>query len=912
MLSHTSADPLLQTKLHPPRGFVDLLERSHLLARLDGGLRVPLTLISAPAGFGKTTLARQWLEHLERRKGKLVGSAWLSLDRHESDPSWFLAYVVAALRSLAPAACANTLECLNVPTLPSQDVLVNAFITDLEALADRIAAEGRDGYVLVLDDYAAASGAAVDGLLNAVLLHPPRGLHLVIISRQDPALGLSRLRTRRQMVELRSRDLRLSAAESAVLLKQNLPMALSDAEAAALIEQSEGWPAALHLAAVFLRDAADPQQALADMQISPGYAMAYLLDEVLAQQSPEMQECLVKTAILDRFGAPLCAAVCGQSAAAGAEFLDRLQSLNLFLVGLDPGGTWYRYHHLFRQLLQRQLQHRYTAAEIEVLHRRASAWCANQGLLEEALDHALAAGDTDTAVQVIALHRHDLMNYEQWRRLESCLRLLPAEAWESPHVLLSEVWLAHSRRADLETMARLGERARARIEELSPTAGAPADLLGELDTLATMLHYYRAEGGNSIEAGRRALERLPLQAYTVRSFARIFLAGAYHLVGNRDTAYTVMGEGVREEQETPDLNRCRLQLGWGFLEWLDGDLNGLALTVAQASAETRGGLHGESVSWAHYFRACVAYEWNDLKTAEAEARAIFEDPSGSGSALALVHSTAILALTYEALGRSAEANQTVETAMTRVLEMRSTNILAILQALQAELAVCQGNAVVAARWAVSTSVALEAMPLFYAPQLVLPKEFLAQNTAYSRRQARALLPRLLDHAVATHNAPAHIQLLALHALLEEAEGNEAAALATLEKAVLLAQPGGFLRVFADLGPRMASLVQRLKERSAVPEFVARIEGACVPPFRPMVSRGESIGSASLIEPLTGREMEILALLAERLSNREIGERLFIAPPTVKRHTVNIYQKLLVSGRREAVAKAASLGILPEL
>ncbi|MFN8497172.1 MAG: LuxR C-terminal-related transcriptional regulator [Anaerolineae bacterium] len=911
MLPRTSVDPLLETKLHPPRGFVDVLDRPHLLARLNNGLRVPLTLISAPAGFGKTTLARQWLEHLSRRKGKPIGCAWLSLDRHDSDPSWFLAYVVAALRTLAPGACANTLECLNAQVLPPVDALVGYFVSDLESLADRMAAEGGDGYVLVLDDYAAASSAAVDSLLHAVLLHPPRGFHLIIVTRQDPALGLSRLRTRRQLIELRSRDLRLNAEESAALLTRSLTIPLTDDEVGMLIEQSEGWPAALHLAAIVLRDAVDPRQALADMQVSPGYAMAYLLEEVLAQQPPEMQECLVKTAILDRFGASLCAAVCDQTAARGDEFLERLQSLNLFLVGLDPEGMWYRYHHLFRQLLQRQLRQRHSAAEIEDLHRRASAWFAGHGLLEEALDHALAAHDTGAAVSVLVRHRYDLMNYEQWRRLEQCLRLLPAEAWESPHVLMSEVWLTQSRRADIATMVQLGERARARIQELALPPDQALALLGELDTLATLAHYYASDAEKSIQTGRQALERLPLDAYTVRVHARVHLAAAYHMAGDRDTAYTVMAEGIHGVGDASDLDRRRMRLAWGFLEWLDGDLNGLALTAAQSVDDAQDAVRGESLNWARYFRACVAYQRNDLGAAEAEARAILEDPLGASSALALVHSAAILALTCEALGRSTEAQQIVETAMTRVLEMRNSRLLAVLQALQAELALRQGDTVTAARWAVGTSMALGVMPLFYANHLVLPKEFLAQNTAYSRRQARALLPRFLDMAVATHNVPIHIQVLALQALLADAEGDETAALATLEEAVRLAQPGGFLRVFADLGPAMASLLQRLKGQTAVPAFVARIEEACVllPHARPRTS--ESKGNARLIEPLTEREMEILALLAERLSNREIGERLFIAPPTVKRHTVNIYQKLLVSGRREAVAKATTLGILSQ-
>ena len=398
---------LLRTKFHRPRVIADLIDRPGLKARLDTGWDRSLILVAAPAGFGKSTLLSAWLEVCD------CPHAWLSLDEHDSDLGVFLAYFLGAVRTIFPNALTATQALLSGVSLPPVTVIARSLLNELDELE-------RD-FVLVLDDYHLISEQSVDELLSALLQHPPKRMHLVLATRQDPPLPLGLLRARAQITEIRGPDLRFSEPEIAQFMEQTLGASLTDEAIAVLAEKTEGWAVGLRLATLTLRYSGEIDAHIARLHAENQFVMDYLIDEVQSHVPPAIQSFLLKTAILDRLCASLCAEVIGAESAEcqPQTSLEWLEQNGMFTTALDTQGHWYHYHHLFQELLRTRLTQQASAAEIAALHLRASVWFARNGFIEEALHHALAGQDTTAAVRLVAQHRHALMNDEQWLRAQT-------------------------------------------------------------------------------------------------------------------------------------------------------------------------------------------------------------------------------------------------------------------------------------------------------------------------------------------------------------------------------------------------------------------------------------------------------------------------------------------------------------
>ena len=419
---------LTLTKLQRPRVGRGLVPRLRLLEQLN--TPHSLTFILAPAGYGKTTLLSTWLETCG------VPNAWLSLDEHDNDLAVFVTGLAEALHGVLPAVVDNTLAVLNGMTLPPPEVLTHSLLNDLAAI--------QQDFILVLDDYHVIHNQAIHDLLLELVSHPPRSLHLVIASRHDPPLPLARLRALGHVVELRAPELRLTLEEAALFLREVMALPVDEQTIALLAAKTEGWPAGLRLAALSMRQRRTSGVIAADALGSNRYVMDYLLAEVLSQLPISVQDFLIKTSFLDQLSGPLCEAVTGMVDRMfnGQPILEWLDRADLFVVPVDEQRHWYRCHHLFRQLLRHRLEEMQGPAEIAALRLRASAWFADNGYLDEALQHALAANDMAAAVQIVAQHRHELMNQAQWQRLDRWLHLFPREVIdEQPHLLLIEVWL---------------------------------------------------------------------------------------------------------------------------------------------------------------------------------------------------------------------------------------------------------------------------------------------------------------------------------------------------------------------------------------------------------------------------------------------------------------------------------------
>jgi LuxR family maltose regulon positive regulatory protein len=420
--------PLIQTKLNIPRISGDLITRSHLIERLNNGFNRKLTLVSAPAGSGKTTLLSQWLDDCPHPV------AWLSLDENDNNLVVFLSYFVAAVQRIFPEAGQATLNLLDAHQKPPLDYITGTLINELTELGEP--------FLLVLDDYHAISDAQVHQLMDALIKYLPFEIHLVLASRTQPLLPLARLRAGGEITEIRDSDLRFNQAEIRTCLSTHVKMDLSEDTIKLLEEHSEGWVSALQLAAVSMRSETDIIAFTKQFKGTHRDIADYLVTEVLDHQPPQIQDFLLRTSILDRFCVPLCDALLGDGTSHSRSVLDYLESANLFLVPLDYEGTWYRYHHLFKDMLHQRLRAKTSDDNINALHCGASAWYAAHNYMEDALRHSLIAEDVDGAVKMIEAHRVDLLNKKRWRMLERWLNMLPDGTVQlRPALFLTRAWV---------------------------------------------------------------------------------------------------------------------------------------------------------------------------------------------------------------------------------------------------------------------------------------------------------------------------------------------------------------------------------------------------------------------------------------------------------------------------------------
>ncbi|MFN2225083.1 MAG: LuxR C-terminal-related transcriptional regulator, partial [Anaerolineae bacterium] len=762
---------------------------------------------------------------------------------------------------------------------------------------------------------------AIAELMAGLVERLPQGVHLALATRSDPRLPLSRLRARGQMTELRSADLRFGPDESYALLCQAAGRPVDPQVSRLLADRTEGWAVGLRLAALSLHDRRRDEAFARAFQGISSQINGYFADEVLAQQPAEVQAFALSTSILDGFCAPLCEAVTGLPAGRNREILESIAQANLFVAPLDGADGWYRYHPLFRDLLRHELGQQRSPAEVAGLHARAGAWFAQRGEVDQALDHLLAAGDAPAAVALVARERTDLLNRAQWTRLQQYLdRFSPQAVERSPELLALRMWLLYHR----SMFAQLPAALQAVEAALARTACPPADivgpqesepLLGEVSAVRAIGSYRAADVERTLAHARDALAKVPRELWSVRLLARAYVAAARLMEGDVQGAYEAVYAGFRQEGDGSNSFKATLLTTACNVHWLTADLPGLARAAEQVLALSQDPHSPEFCAWGHYHLGRACYQRGDLAAAEEHFAAVAGQPYLSYGQC-YVDSACGLAQARQALGRPEEARAAIEAAVALLLEMGNTTQLPIALACQAELALRQGQAAAAGPWAARQDPAPPLSPTyqFFSPHLTLIKVWLAQDTPGSRARALDLLDRARAFFESTHNSRFLIETLALQALLCDRGGDRPAALEALERSLALAEPGGFIRLFVDLGPPMARLLEELHRRGVHPDYISAILAA-FPQETPDDERRTTNRwsselssvvlrpSSALFEPLTPRESEVLALLGQRLTNKEIAAELVISAETVKSHTLSIYRKLDVRGRRQAVARA---------
>ncbi len=897
---HTLTDPalvqpLVLTKLHWPRAGRELVRRPRLLEQLQSP--PSLVLVIAPAGYGKTTLLSAWLDTCP------LPSAWLSLDSQDSSLAVFVSYLITAIQTQFPAFGVETANLLNGMTLPPLAVSSRSLCNELAALDQE--------FVLILDDYHVIHDSAVHQLLSDLLRHPPRALHLVLAARHDPALPLPELRARGDVLELRAADLRFTAAETASYLRETMQLPVDDQDVSTLNSRTEGWAAGLHLAALYFRHSGARTLVEANRGGRNRYLLDYLTAEVLSQLPPALQDFLLKTSILDELCAPLCEAVIGSTEppSDSQASLDWLHNAELFLSPLQDEPQWYRYHHLFRQFLKQQLALKHTPEEIAALHLRASPWLAANGRLDEALQHALAAGDMAVAGQIVAQHRHALMNQKQWQRLGRWIQLFPHEVIdEQPDLLLATVWMEFigQRLVDLTAVV---DRAESLLSRLP--AEVAERLQGEVDARRCAQYYWTNDLTRSLKAGYGALQNVPAEWWYVRGYARLFLSADYQLSGDLTQAYAML-----YETGEPDQGRDYQNFLIGnacFVHWAAADLSGMAQAARQVVADSDPSDRREIVTWSRYHLGLYYYQRHELAAAEEYLQPLVVQPYQLYT-LCFLNSAVLLARIRQVQGRPEEAQEIVNAMFSFAHETRSDMMVFGARAFQAELALWQGRVAEAGQWAAQYGSFRPApIPHAFVPPVTLAQVLLAQDTPASRQQARQLLMEMNDYFASIHYTVIVIRVLALQAMLHDAEGEEQAAVAALEKSIGLAEPGGFIRLFVDLGMPLKPLLLKLAQRGVSPAYLAEILAAFGPgemslgpePGKTATSSATTPSSA----PLTNREQEVLELLAKRYTTKEIAAALIISPETVNSHLDHLGEKLGVRGRHAIAQAARNQGLL---
>lgn len=865
--------PILVTKLFAPPLIARAVSRSRLMEQLQGGISRRLTLVCAPAGFGKSSLLGDWAAGCGRP------SVWLSLDQGERGLQQFLAYLVAAVQTVDASIGASAWALLQATPPPSAKSVLTALLNEVS--------EDLEGILLVLDDYHLVASEPLDEALAYLIEYLPPQAHVALATRTEPALPLARLRAQGQLTELRQEDLRFRPDEAAAFLQQTMALKLSAAHVAALAARTEGWVAGLQMAAISLQGNQDPEQLIQSFTGSHRFLQDFLLEEVLHRQSPAVQLFLLRTSVLDRMCPELCDAVMqGQE---GHSTLAYLERTNLFVVPLDTERRWFRYHHLFAELLRQRLAQR---EETAPLLMRASEWFEAQGQAVEAFQHALAADDIDRAIRLIEGDGMPLYFRGAMAPVVQSLQGLPNKVLDShPCLWVMLCWSLMISGYPTQMAVKLqgAEDALQRCADNPDTR----DLWGQVAALKAWVAVAKHDVPSIHTEAQRAIETLHPHNQAARTAAHCAQGVACQFEGNRTAAKHAYEQVLSAGQITGNFMFVVVAtMGLGSIQLAENQLHAAAKTYRDILQKLTDPTHSVACE-AHLGLARIFYEWNDLDAAELHARrsSKLAEPMESGAGLS---ADAMAARVLQVRNRFTEASTLLANAAIAARTRRFTSRLEEIAGLQAEDLVRRGE----------HAAALE---LSQRHQLAVAtaKALVAQGHA---EQALPLLVSYRARMELAGRADEALRAMVVQALALHAHGRLDEALPVLREALLFGERGGFVRTFVDEGQAMATLLTALSDRGTLPDYTAQLLAVWSSAQTPALDLAnlQRIG----VEPLSERELDILRLIQQGQSNQGIGETLFLSLHTVKWHNQNIFDKLQVKRRTEAVARALVLKLLP--
>jgi LuxR family maltose regulon positive regulatory protein len=896
------ATPLLSTKLYIPQVRLFVIPRLHLIRRLNESLDSKLTLVSAPAGFGKTTLIAEWAHGCDM----LV--AWVSLDERDNVKTRFLTYLTSAFQQHDPDIGAEVITVMQA----AEDSQIEPLLT---ILINQIA-QNKNEFVLVFDDYHLITSKSIHQAVEFLIEYLPPNLHLVLIGRADPPFSLSRLRASSLLAEFRSKDLRFTKEEIASFLNNRMGFNLTDEDIKALEARTEGWIASLQLAALSLKGREDKEGFITAFSGSHRHVIDYLVDEVMSHQPDELQYFLLHTSILDRFCTSLCNSILEINNS--KDIIAHLEEANLFVVPLDDERIWYRYHHLFADFLQQRLRERYPGIIAE-LHHRTSVWFQENELIPEAINHSLVGEDFERAAYLVENFGPEMMMHSEFDLLEEWLDAIPKEVVKNwPWLCIIRAWM-FDRLGQFDLGEQYLQSAESALGTNASSKPGEAEKIirGQIAAIRALYAIKKGEIPQSIAHSNQALDNLP-EGYFNRGMASYTLGWAKCVQGDLSGALQKFQEGHKDSLVAGNLHLAQMiTLDIAITYILQGHLHQAVETLHEViefkyeNSEIRRPYAANAL----VILADILREWNELDSALTHLEEGIEIGKSAKLMDVVVVGYASLAKVFLAQGNLEKAIQMWEKVERMVSEIPDLEPDTKTKTIdnRVRLLLAQDKITEAARYAQEQGFTADTKINYFAEfrhiifARVLTHIGRKNSDAQALQDANRILVRILKFAKPAGYISQIIEALALQAIVYEAQGRRDKALSSLEEALSLAEPEGFIRTFIDEGPPMARLLYEASNRKIAPKYTSRLLATFPDLKQAVVSQKQTV---EMVEPLSEREVEVLHLIAEGSSNHEVSQRLFITLATVKWHTSNIYGKLGVKNRTQAIAQARALGILP--
>lgn len=895
---------LLKTRMHIPAARSEQVTRTHLFERLDAGFRKQLTLISAPPGFGKTTLVSTWI------KKRRIPTAWFSVDKIDNHPESFWSYVICALQGISSRVGKDSLAVLHKAPSPPTDEILASLLNELNEI--------KPHFCLVLDDYHNIETREIQEDLFFLIEHMPPAGHLILLTRVDPPWSLSRLRLLNKLEEIRIEDLRFTIEETTEFLNSIMSLSLSSEDIQVLETRTEGWIAGLQMSALSMQGRVDKSKFIESFSGSHHFVLDYLVEEVLERQPASIQEFLIKTSILSSLNAELCAELTGLEDC--QDILKTIEKANLFLIPLDDERRWYRYHHLFTDLLQTLLRQKWPGQEAE-LHRRASRWYVENGLVAEAINHASATGDIVYVAQLIeknALTIITVYNY-QLATLADWLDTLP-EKWlySRPWLAMAHGWLL-SYSGNFEAAEAVLHRLDQVISRMPPEPDGKNLSQEHLLGCSAAIHGYQSVMLGEIKAGlewlQKALLHLPYDDIPGRVFTTVVTGAALGTSGDLEGGIKLLSKAADRWREAknpllPIMILCELAGLQIMCGQLSQGINSCeeALRFSNEYAR-RMGVLPPNIGFAYARLSYILRERNELQSAIYYAQKAEQISTQWGQKDSMSISYVYLAMALQAAGDTIQAQNNLNKAR-QISKQISTTRVEKVSAFEAKIRFLQGDRAFLKQWSEKNAAIIdEELSLRYTREYITyARSILIQDRLYD---AQALLARLLHLVHTTQAVPFEIEVLILKALVLKAMNEVDQALETFEYALRLAEPEHYVRIFIDEGDRIKDLlhlaVRKDGQDAYAKELLNLLEFSSL-------STDETSSFLSLLpgapgDTLTPREVEILCVLATNKSIMQIADELCIAVSTLRTHIRSIYGKLGIHSRIEAVAIAREFKLL---